>query len=256
MNPESRYQVQERFPAWGPRARERLARAVVTVVGVGALGGHAAGLLARAGVGTLRLVDPDYPSLDNLHRQTLYTEADLDRGLCKAEAAARYLGQVNSEVRLEPVGEPLTPANARELLAGADAAVDGLDQIEARYLLNEACLELGVPWVHAGVVGSRGQLLVLRPGVTPCLRCWLPPPAPGSLAETPAELGVISPAPACLAALQAAEVFKLLLGDEDSLLVGMLLVDAWPLDFRVLAPPHPSPGRDCPACQGRYQYLN
>jgi len=250
-----RYQVQERFPAWGARGQARLARATAVVVGVGALGGNAAGLLARAGVGTLRLVDPDRPSLDNLHRQVLYDERDVARGRRKVGAAARRLLRANSGVRIQAHATRLAPENALSLLAGAEVVLDGLDQSPARYLLNEACLELGIPWVHAGVVGDRGQLLVIRPGQGPCLRCWLPPPPPDkSQAQSVAVLGVLPPTPACLASLQVMEALKILLGEEEALLRGMLRVELWPPRFRLIRP-RPDMSRDCPACRGEYRFL-
>ncbi len=251
----SRYQVQERFPDWGSRGQARLARATAVVVGVGALGGNAAGLLARAGVGNIHLVDPDRPSLDNLHRQVLYDERDVARGRRKVWAAARRLIRANSGVRIQAHATSLAPDNALELLGGADVVLDGLDQGPARYLLNEACLELGIPWIHAGVVGDRGQLLVVQPGQGPCLRCWLPPPSPDiPQAQSVATLGVLPPTPACLASLQVMEALKILLGQREQLLAGLLRVELWPPRFRIIQP-RPEMSRHCPACRGDYRFL-
>ena len=168
----SRYQVQERFAPWGADGQARLSKATVAVVGVGALGGVSAGLLARAGVGRLRLIDHDHPSIENLHRQVLYTEGDVAEGLTKVRAARRFLASANSEISIEAVEQELTADNAARLLAGADLVLDGLDAPLPRYHLNRACLELAIPWVHAGVVGSSGQLLVVRPGQGPCFECF------------------------------------------------------------------------------------
>jgi adenylyltransferase/sulfurtransferase len=247
-----RYAMQERFPPWGEAGQDRLRRARAVVVGVGGLGGMAAMLLARAGVGSLRLVDPDRPAWDNLHRQVLFDEEDVTRGRSKVEAAARYLGAVNVEIALEPRQAALRPENALELLGGADVVVDGLDSLPDRHLLNEACLCLGLPLVHAGVAEARGQVLVVLPGQGPCLRCWFPGLAAPE--EGPAARGVIGPAASCLASLQAAEALKILLGDRRSLLKGMLVLDLWPPSARVIN----FEGGDrhgCPACRGEYAFL-
>jgi len=247
-----RYAMQERFFHWGRSGQARLRRGKAVVVGVGGLGGTAAMLLARAGVGSLRLIDPDYPAWDNLHRQVLYNERDVASGRSKVEAAAARLGAMNGEVALEPLQKALQPNNALDLLRGADVVMDGLDSARSRYLLNEACLKLGLPLVHAGVVEARGQLLVVLPGEGPCLRCWFP-----GLAEPrddSASLGVIGPVVSCLASLQAAEAVKILLGDRQNLLRGMLALDLWPPGVRLVAAGDwRRPG--CPSCRGEYALL-
>jgi adenylyltransferase/sulfurtransferase len=237
----SRFHRQEALPGWGPEGQARLAGATAAVVGVGALGGTAAALLVRAGVGRLRLVDPDRVCLDNLHRQLLYTEGHARRGQAKAAAAAAELARAAPAAVLEPVPEALRPDNAGRLLAGAQVVLDGLDNARGRYALNRACRGLGLPWVHAGVRGSGGQVVVLRPG-GPCLRCWLEPPA-----AEPGPPPVMGPAAVCLASLQAAEALKLLLGAERDLLAGMLVVELWPPRFRQVAAP---PRAGCPDCGG------
>lgn len=249
---EGRYQMQERFGPWGRAGQERLRQARALVVGLGGLGGTAAMLLARAGVGRLRLVDPDHPSMDNLHRQVLYSEQDVAAGRGKAQAAQDYLRSLNREVAIEAHQVALESANALELLAGCDVVLDGLDSAANRHLLNEACLKLGIPLVHAGVVQAKGQLLVVRPSQGPCLRCWFPsrrePPA-GS-----AQLGIIGPAAACLSSLQASEALKILVGAWDQVLKGMLSLNLWPLRVRTLE--HRGWDRQaCPACRGQYELL-
>ncbi len=244
----SRYAVQERFAPLGEQGQARLEQATAVVVGVGALGGHSAQLLARAGVGRLRLVDPDRPSLDNLHRQVLYTEADVAAGSTKVQAAAAFLGSANRRITIEPLAEEFNEDNAPRLLAGAQVVLDGLDNPASRYVLNRACLELRIPWVHAGVVGSGGQLLVIRPGKGPCLQCWTPA-EPSEPRRSVATHGIIGPLPAVMGGLQAAEAIKLLAGAEEALLAGMLLVELWPPRFRVLAWDQAG-SRPCPACGG------
>lgn len=224
-----RYTMQERLAGWGPEGQARLAGSTVVVLGLGGLGGAAAMLLARAGVGRLRLVDPDQVALDNLHRQLLYDETDAAQAAPKAQAAARHLGGINSEINLEAMAEEFQVGNGAELLHGADLVLDCLDRPRPRFVLNDLCVELGLPWVHAGVVAAQGQVLVLRPGLTPCLRCWFP--EPGEPALTSARDGILGPAAGVLASLQANEALKLLLGREDSLLTGMLVARLWPPSF-------------------------
>jgi adenylyltransferase/sulfurtransferase len=245
-----RYAVQERFLPWGGvEGQRRLTQSTVAVVGLGALGGTAALLLARAGVGRLRLIDPDTPALDNLHRQLLYDEADAAAGRPKVVAAARALSRGNSEIEIETIGVELREDNARDLLEGVDLVLDGLDAPAPRFAMNDACLALGTPWVHTGVVGARGQLLVVRPGVTPCLRCWLEPLERAEHAETAASHGIVGPAPACLASLQASEALKLLLGREEEVQRGLLLVELWPIRLHTIETP-PRSSEECPACGG------
>ncbi|MFH2125438.1 MAG: HesA/MoeB/ThiF family protein [Pseudomonadota bacterium] len=226
----SRYTMQERLAGWGTKGRARLAGSTVVVLGLGGLGGAAAMLLARAGVGRMRLVDPDRVALDNLHRQLLYDECDASQATPKAQAAARHLSAINSGIILEAMAEEFQTGNGQELLQGADLALDCLDRPQPRFVLNDLCVELGLPWVHAGVVAAQGQVLVLRPGLTPCLRCWFP--EPGEPALTSARDGILGPAAAMLASLQANEALKLLLGREEALLAGMLVARLWPPSFR------------------------
>jgi molybdopterin/thiamine biosynthesis adenylyltransferase len=252
---EDRYAVQEKFALWGGvEGQSRLAGASAVVVGVGALGGTSATLLVRAGVGRLTLIDPDYPSLDNLHRQILYTEADTRTGLNKAEAAAKYLGSVNCEVCIKPVAARLEPKNAISLLQGADVVLDGLDNMESRYVLNEACHSMGTPWVHAAVVASRSQIMVIRPGQGPCLRCWSNPEDSEKSTPLISVHGVIGPTPLCMAGLQVNEALKILLGAEEFLLAGLLKVELWPPGFKTLEYKYLR-NSECPVCSGRYEFI-
>lgn len=247
--------MQERFPLWGGQeGRRRLSSATAVVVGVGALGCTSAGLLARAGIGRLRLIDPDLPSLQNLHRQTLFTEADVQSGLSKAEAAAKYLRTVNGEVLIQPLSKRLEPGNAERLLKGAHVVLDGLDNMESRYVLNEACHFLGVPWVHGGVVGSNGQLMVIRPERGPCLRCWCLPGVSNSPKWDVSIQGVIGPTPSCIASMQVCQALKLIIDPESEALDGLLKMDMWSLRFSNIGGNHLA-NPDCPACNGKYEYL-
>lgn len=243
-----RYSRQTRFAPLGGVGQARLAAARVTVVGCGALGGVVAMTLARAGVGHLRLIDRDLPERSNLPRQVLFDESDIVAGLPKAVAAAAALTRINSELTCEPIVADLTAVNAIELLSGGDLIVDGTDNFETRFLVNEVACRLERPWVHGGAIGAEGRVLSIIPRRTACLRCLVPdPPAPGSL-PTCETAGVIGPAAIVVGAVQAAEVIKLLAGADDT--VGRLLVcDVWASVWRTVDL-GPLAASGCPTCRG------
>ena len=246
FDPE-RFSRQTRFAPLGPAGQERLAAARVAIVGCGALGSVVALALVRAGVGTLRIIDRDLPELSNLPRQVLFDESDVAAGLPKAVAAARQLGRIDSAARIEPVVADLTAATARTLLAGVDVIVDGTDNFEARFLVNEfACLH-GIPWVHGGAIGAEGRVLAVVPGRTACLRCLVPePPVPGSL-PTCDTAGILGPAALVVGAVEAVETIRLLVdatGAGNRLLVCDLWEQAWrTVDLTPLA------AVGCPTCR-------
>ena len=242
-----RYSRQTRFAPLGPDGQERLAAARVAVVGCGALGSVVAMALARAGVGFLRLIDRDLPERSNLPRQLLFDEADVAAGLPKAVAAASRLARINSTVTIEPVVVDLTAANATELLSGVDVIVDGTDNFEARFLVNEVACRHRIPWVHGGAIGAEGRVLAIIPGQTACLRCLIPdPPAPGSL-PTCETAGIIGPAALVVGAVEAAEAIKLLVGSHGT--VGRMLVcDLWASVWRTVDL-SPLAATGCPTCR-------
>ena len=259
-----RYSRQTRFAPLGAEGQARLAAARVAVMGSGALGSVVAMALVRAGVGYLRLIDRDVPELSNLPRQVLFDEADVAAGLPKAVAAARHLGRINSAVVIEPVVADLTAATAARLLGGVDVIVDGSDNFEARFLINEFCCRESVPWVHGGAIGAEGRVLTILPGRTACLRCLVPePPAAGAL-PTCDTAGILGPAAVVVGAVEATEAIKLLvtasehggetagtpqLGDR------LLVCDLWEGSWRSvdLAP---LSARGCPTCrEGDYPWL-
>ncbi|MBI2933363.1 MAG: ThiF family adenylyltransferase, partial [Planctomycetes bacterium] len=207
-----RYSRQRLFPPLGPAGQERLRAARVTLVGCGALGSHLAQHLARAGVGRLRLCDRDFVELDNLQRQILFDEDDARANLPKAVAAAQKLARINSDVAIDPRVTDVTWSNVEELLADADLVLDGTDNFETRFLLNDACVKLGRPWVYGGCVGSHGMTMTILPGETACFACLVPDlPAPGS-SPTCDTAGVLGPTIGVVASLQAAEALKILAG--------------------------------------------
>jgi len=248
-----RYSRQELFAPIGPEGQARLRRARVAIVGCGALGSTLAEMMARAGVGSLTVIDRDYVEESNLQRQSLFDEEDAARGLPKAAAAEARLKEINSEVAVRGVVTDLAADNAAELLKDADLVLDGTDNFETRFLLNDVCLKAGIPWVYGACVGSYGLALLVRPRVSPCLRCVLEEmPGPGG--PTCDTVGVVAPVVHVVAGLQAGEALKMLAGRAQDLLPGVVTVDLWKGRFEVMDLGGRAPW--CPACtEGRYDYL-
>lgn len=261
----ARYHRQMIFPGLGQEGQRRLLDATVVVVGCGATGTALSNLLARMGVGTLRIVDRDFIELNNLQRQILFDEADIAADLPKAEAAARKLRQVNSNITIDAVVADVNPGNVLALIADATVVLDGTDNFSTRYLLNDACIHLAKPWVYTGVIASYGMTATFLPdgaaekfpggrSTTGCLRCLLgdlPPPGATPTCDT---AGVIGPVVALLTAIAAAEAMKLITGG-GTLNPGLIHMDVWSHDYERFA----VAGRqlDCPACGRRdFQFLN
>ncbi|SFH68873.1 adenylyltransferase and sulfurtransferase [Planctomicrobium piriforme] len=219
------------------------------VVGCGALGSVIAESLARAGIGRLRLIDRDFVELSNLQRQVLYDETDVAERLPKAVAAARKLERINSDVVIEPHVADLSAGNILELLRGADVILDGTDNFETRFLVNDAAVELGIPWVHAGCVGSHGQIMTILPGQTPCLRCLMPSPPPPGGSETCDTAGVIGPAVNIVASLQVVDALKILTGQRELIQPVLSIVDVWTGSLRQMQLGGLNPSQ-CPCCGG------
>lgn len=247
----SRYAKQILFGGIGPAGQERIAQSSVTIVGLGALGTVMAEQLGRAGVGHLRLIDRDFVELSNLQRQTLFQEQDAHERLPKAVAAANRLRSINSEIKVEPVIADMTPRNVEELLAGSHVILDGTDNLETRFLLNDACIKLGLPWVYGGALGSTGSTMTIVPGMTPCLRCLIDhAPPPGAMASCDTE-GVLAAVTGVVASIESAEALKLLTGHTPR--SSLLNVDVWERDFRELEVERRP---NCPACVAhQFDYL-
>lgn len=250
---DSRYSRQIRFGPVGPVGQQRVREARVAIVGCGALGSFQADALARAGIGMLRLIDRDFVELSNLQRQFLFDEADAREGMPKAAAAARRLAQINSEVALEPVITDLTPANAPELFKGIDLILDGTDNFETRYLINDVSVRETVPWIYGAAVGSYGLKMAILPGRTACLRCVYPEyPANQPTCET---AGVLAPVTAAIAALQVADALKILVEGSSESVARLTTVDVWSGEIRQIDPPPRDPA--CPCCAAReFVYLD
>lgn len=246
QNGRERYHRQMLLPSIGEEGQRRLREGRVCIIGVGALGTHVADLLARAGVGFLRLVDRDVPELTNLQRQVLFDERDVREHVPKAIAAARRLAEVNHEVQLDPVVDDVDAFSIERLIADVDVVVDGSDNFTLRYLLNEAAVKHGRPWVYGGVVGTHGTTVTIVPGETPCLRCLFPEPPPTGVAPTCDTVGVLGPAVAVIAGFQASEAIKLLVGAAADRSRWLLGIDVWSVEVSRIALPARNP--DCPTC--------
>ncbi len=250
-----RYSRQSRFWGIGPAGQERIRAARILVVGCGGLGSAAVNLLARAGVGRITVVDRDVVELSNLQRQLLFDEADAAAGLPKAVAAARAVARINAEVEVRPFVADLTPANVEQFVTGADVVLDGTDNLESRYLFNDACVKLGVAWIYGGAVGSTGMSMTIVPGETACFRCLFPSPLPAGSMETCETAGVLAAGIVTVAAIQCAEVLKLLVGDRKNRNPGLTAVDVWTNDHLQAEGRLRDP--DCPCCgQRRFDYLD
>lgn len=246
-----RYSRQIRFSGIGETGQQRLLDARVVIAGCGALGSFQAGALARAGVGRLRIIDRDYVELSNLQRQWLFDEADASQALPKSVAAARRIVSINSAIEVEPVIADLTPSNADELLGDADVILDGTDNFETRFLINDYSVSRGVPWVYGAAVGSYGLTMTVLPNQGPCLQCVYPE-TPAGAQPTCETAGVLGSITALIASLQVGEALKILCGEKPSRKI--TTVDVWTGEIRQVD----QPGRDdrCPACGLReFQHL-
>jgi molybdopterin/thiamine biosynthesis adenylyltransferase len=221
-----RYSRQILFAPIGAEGQRRLAAASVVLVGCGATGSVLAGTLARAGVGRLRIVDRDYVEHSNLQRQSLFDEKDAAESLPKAVAAARRLSAINSAVAVEPHVADLTPANAKKLLSDADLLLDGTDNFETRYLINDFAVSTAIPWIYVAAVGSYAATMNILPSETACLACVFPE-APKGMIETCDTAGILNSAANLAAAIAATEALKLLVGARNELRRTLLGWDVW-----------------------------
>jgi adenylyltransferase/sulfurtransferase len=249
---EERYSRQILFPGIGAQGQRRLAEARITLVGCGATGSTMAGLLARAGVGTVRIIDRDYVEASNLQRQSLFDEADAAASLPKAVAAARKLAACNSQIVVEPEVADLTPENIDRLLSGAQLLLDGTDNFETRYLLNDFAVQRGLPWIYCAAVGSYGLTMNILPGETACLACLFPE-SPRGVLETCETAGVLGPAVSLVASAAANEALKLLVGARQQLRRTLLSCDLWTNQTSAILADEPHP--DCRAC-GRRDFVH
>jgi adenylyltransferase/sulfurtransferase len=240
-----------RFYGVAEAGQHKLLHSHVTLCGCGALGTVLANHLVRAGVGHVRIIDRDFIEPSNLQRQVLFDEHDIAENLPKAEAAARKLAAINSSIHVQPVVADIDRTNILEFCHDADLILDGTDNFEIRYLINDVAVKLGKPWVYGGSIGSHGQTMTILPGQTPCLRCvFEAAPGPGE-AGTCETAGVLGPVVSIIASFQAAEAFKILTGQLDKVSRDLVYVDVWENTLRRIKIA-PLLGKvDCPCCQKR-----
>jgi adenylyltransferase/sulfurtransferase len=254
LSDRERFSRQIRFAPLGREGQENLGAATAVIVGCGALGTVQASLLARAGLGTIRLIDRDYVEESNLQRQLLYTEADVCQGLPKAEAARRHLLDANSGIRIETHVSDLNPENADDLLSGAGVILDGTDNFETRLLINDYSVREGIPWIYGAAVASYGIAMPVIPGDSACFRCIYPEP-PAGAQPTCETAGVLGPVTSLIGSIQAMEAMKILSGRPAAVRRRIFTADLWHGPIRETAmPPRDA---DCPCCGRRdFTFLN
>lgn len=242
---ENRYSRQILLPEIGTKGQKALGKSSVVVIGCGALGTHALSFLARAGVGTIKVVDRDIVEISNLQRQTLFDEDDIGRA--KAKVAEERLRKINSEIHIKGDIIDLNYANIQGIVRGATVVLDATDNMETRFLVNDACVKLGIPWIYAGAVGVTGLVMPIVPH-GPCLRCVFPSlPQPGEL-PTCDTVGIVNTLPAVVAALEVTEAFKIMNGEDSSR--ELAFIDIWQGDIqRIKVKKNPA----CVCC-GKHNY--
>lgn len=256
----------------GEAGQRRLLDSTVMLLGCGALGSVAADLLARAGVGHLIIVDRDIVESTNLQRQLLFDERDVAAGLPKAEAARRRIGETNSEVRVTPIVDDINHTNIARYAEGADLLLDGLDNLETRYLANDLAVRRGLPYVYGAAVGTTGMAFTVLPHSvvetpwrgpdgddfsTPCFRCVFEEAPPPGTVQTCDTVGVLGSLIATIASFQVTETIKVLTGNFDKVCRTMLHVDVWANELYQLDIAGARDSGDCPCCKGgRFDYLD
>jgi adenylyltransferase/sulfurtransferase len=269
----ARYHRQMLLPGIGEQGQQRLRDSHALVVGCGALGTVIVDSLARAGVGTITIVDRDVVELTNLQRQILYDERDVEQGMPKALAAKAKVARINGEVNVHARVDDFSHRNAERYIPGADIILDGLDNFETRYLLNDLSVSRGIPYIYGGAVSTTGVTMAVLPSgakrqmdstsrvewsesqSTPCLRCVFPEAPPPGTSPTCDTAGVLGPAVAIIAAHQCVQTIKLLTGNIDAVDRSLLSLDVWTNELRRF---DISGARtaDCPCCgQGRFDIL-
>jgi molybdopterin-synthase adenylyltransferase len=244
-----RYQKQVLFAGLKEAGQRKLADSRVLLCGCGALGTVLAETLVRAGVGFVRIVDRDFVEISNLQRQVLFDENDVKNRWPKAIAAERKLSAINSEVTIDAIVADIDHTNILPMAKDVDLILDGTDNFEIRFLINDASLETGIPWIYAGVIGSHGQTMTIFPHETACLRCLIESvPAPGTT-ETCDTAGVLGPAVNVVASLEATNALKILSGQRQLVEPSLMILDVWDLSFRKMNVGNLRERSDCPACQ-------
>lgn len=249
-----RYSRQVLFQPIGKEGQKKLLNSKILLVGCGALGAAHAEMLARAGVGFLRIVDRDFVEFTNLQRQTLFSEADAKERLPKAIAAKNRIEAINSEIEIEPIVADVNYSNVESLINDCDLILDGTDNFQIRYLINDACVKAKKPWIYGAAVAGYGATMTIIPQNTPCLRCIFEEMPGAGSAPTCDTAGVIMPIIASVSAIQIVEALKILTGNLDELHKSLIQIDVWRSDWRKIKLGAPNP--DCETCGKRnFEFL-
>jgi adenylyltransferase/sulfurtransferase len=249
-----RYSRQTLFREIGKEGQEKLLNSRVLLVGCGALGCSHAETLARAGVGKLRIADRDFVEFSNLQRQTLYSESDAKERLPKAIAAKKRLSEINSEIEIEAFVADINHSNIESLIKDCDLILDGTDNFQTRYLVNDACVKHDKTWIYGAAVSSYGTTMTIMPHETPCLRCIFEEMPNAGTTPTCDTAGVIAPIISIISSLQTTEALKILTGNSDKLHKSLIQYDVWENDWRRIKPGKPNP--DCKTCaQSDFEFL-
>ena len=241
------------FTGIAREGQDRLLASSAIIVGCGAIGAAVANLLVRAGVGRLRILDRDFVEPSNLQRQILFDEADARDALPKAVAAERKLRALNSDIEIEGIVADLNSRNIRDFLGGFPLILDGTDNFETRFLINDFAVESGTPWIYAAAVASYGLTMVIRPGQTACLACLMDTGGAAGVEETCDTIGVLGPIVNLVASIEASEAIKLLSGNENNLHGRLISCDVWSGRFQSVRPER---NPRCRACAlGEFPYL-
>jgi len=244
-----RYEKHMLLEEIGKEGQERLMGSSVAIIGCGALGSMIATLLVRAGVGRIIIVDRDFVEMKNLHRQILFDEEDAENMIPKAMAAMEKLRKINSEVEIEARVIDINPSNIEDVIGDADLIMDGTDNMETRFLINDACIKYNKPWIYGAVMETEGMTMNIIPGITACLRCFIPPTKSMETCDTS---GVLSAAATLIASLQITEAIKILSGRQPR--KEALHVDVW---HGVFTPIMVERNKECITCGRReYEFLN
>lgn len=250
-----RYSRQVLFREIGKEGQQKLLDSRILLVGCGALGAAHAEMLARAGVGKMRIVDRDFVEFTNLQRQTLYSERDARDRLPKAVAAKNRIAEINSEIQVEEIVADVNYSNIETLVKDCDLVIDGTDNFQVRYLVNDACVKHNKIWIYGAAVSSYGTTMTVIPGETPCLRCIFEEMPDAGSSPTCDTAGVIMPVIASVSAVQVTEALKILTGNRDSLHRSLMQIDVWQNDWRKIRLGAPAPG--CKACGRRnFEFLD
>ena len=247
-----RYSRQILFPGIGEKGQKKLGNSSIAIIGCGALGTVIATILVRAGIGRIKIIDRDFIEYHNLQRQVLFDEDDINNQLPKAVAAEKHVRKVNSAIEIQGVVADVNYSNIEKLVSGVDLILDGLDNRETRFLINDVSLKHKIPWVYGGAISSYGMTMNIIPDETPCLRCMWHGTTEKGLAMTCDTAGVIAPAPFIIGSLQSTEAIKILTGAEN-INRDLISIDVWAGDFKHFKIARRS---DCPSCQGKYEFLD